>query len=81
MNNLTGFHAIDGSGYDILTDIVIELNPLNPQIAARLLTPIREWKRYTPDRQDKMKASLERILATPSLAPDIFEIASKSLNA
>jgi len=81
MNNPVSFHAKDGSGYTLLVDAVITLNTINPQIAARLLTPLREWKRYTPDRQDKMKAGLERILATPDLAPDIFEIASKSLNA
>ncbi|MGH1398697.1 MAG: aminopeptidase N [Alphaproteobacteria bacterium] len=80
MNNPTAFHAKDGSGYEFLTDAIIELNTINPQIAARLLTPLREWKRYTADRQEKMKAALERILATPDLSPDVFEIASKSLS-
>ncbi len=79
MNNPVGFHAVDGSGYDFLTDGIIELNSINPQIAARLLTPLRDWKRYTPDRQVKMKAALERILSQPKLSPDVFEIASKSL--
>ena len=81
MNNPVGFHAVDGSGYEFLTNAIIELNTINPQIAARLLTPLREWKRYTPDRQEKMKKALEQILATPDLSPDVFEIASKSLNA
>jgi aminopeptidase N len=79
MNNPVGFHAADGCGYEFLTDGIIELNGINPQIAARLLTPLREWRRYTPDRQEKMKASLERILAQGDLSPDVFEIASKSL--
>ena len=81
MNNPVGFHAVDGSGYEFLTDAILELNSINPQIAARLLTPMREWKRYTPDRQDKMKAALERIVAEQELSPDVFEIASKSLKA
>ena len=81
MNNPVGFHAPDGSGYEFLTDAIIELNAINPQIASRLLTPLREWKRYTADRQEKMKASLERILTTKDLSPDVFEIASKSLKA
>ncbi|MEZ5813461.1 MAG: aminopeptidase N [Alphaproteobacteria bacterium] len=79
MNNPVGFHAVDGSGYDFLTDGILELNAINPQIAARLLTPMREWRRYTPDRQEKMKAALERIVAEKDLSPDVFEIASKSL--
>ena len=81
MNNPVGFHAVDGSGYTFLTDGIIELNLINPQIAARLLTPMREWRRYTDDRQEHMKACLERILATPDLSPDVFEIASKSLKS
>ncbi|MBX2833478.1 MAG: aminopeptidase N [Micavibrio sp.] len=80
MNNPVSFHAADGSGYTFLADAIIELNAINPQIAARLLTPMREWKRYTADRQEKMKVELERILETPDIAPDVFEIASKSLN-
>ena len=45
MSNPVCFHAADGSGYDFLTAAVIELNRINPQIAARLLTPMREWRR------------------------------------
>jgi len=78
-NNPVVFHAADGSGYDFLTDAIVELNAINPQIAARLLSPMRDWRRYTPDRQKKMQACLERILATPDLSPDVYEIASKSL--
>lgn len=79
MNNPASFHAADGSGYEFLTDGVIELNSINPQIAARLLTPMRDWGRYTEDRQALIKASLQRILDEKDLSPDVFEIASKSL--
>ncbi len=81
MNNPAGFHAADGSGYDLLTNAIIELNTINPQIAARLLMPMRDWKRYTPDRQELLKKSLERILAEKNISPNVFEIASKSLKA
>ncbi len=81
MNNPVGFHAVDGSGYTFLADAIVELNAINPQIAARLLTPLREWKCYTPERQVLMKAALEQILAEKELSPDVFEIASKSLKS
>lgn len=81
MNNPVGFHRADGSGYMLLKDAVISLNTLNPQIASRLLTPLREWRRYTPDRQAKMKAVLEDVLKQEKLSPDVFEIVSKSLKA
>ena len=81
MNNPLRFHSNSGAGYEFLTEAIIELNTINPQIAARLLTPMREWRRYTPDRQEKMQACLNRILACPDLSPNVYEIVSKSLHA
>ena len=77
MNNPVCFHDESGAGYVFLADAVIELNQINPQIASRLLTPMREWRRYTADRQDKMKAELKRIAELPDLSPDVFEVVSK----
>jgi aminopeptidase N len=79
LNNPANFHAKDGSGYAFLRDAVIELNTINPQIGARMLTPMREWQRYTPERQEMMKQALRDILEVKDISPDIFEIASKSL--
>jgi aminopeptidase N len=79
MNNPVAFHRADGSGYNLLRDAVISLNDINPQIAARLLTPLREWRRYTQDRQAKMQKTLQEIAIIEKLSPDVFEIVSKSL--
>ena len=80
INNPVKFHDASGKGYAFLRDAIIELNAINPQIAARMVTPLREWKRYTPALQAQMKAALEAVLATPNLSSDVFEIISKSLN-
>ena len=77
--NLLRYHAADGSGYAFHADRILELDPLNPQIAARLLAPLGRWRRFDPGRQAKMKSALERILAAPKLSRDVYEIASKSL--
>jgi len=79
MANPVGFHAKDGSGYTFLADSVIELDSLNPQVAARLLGALGSWRRYDADRQALMRAALERIVAVPVLSKDSYEIASKSL--
>lgn len=79
MANPTGFHAKDGSGYVFLADSVIELDSLNPQVAARILGALGGWRRYDAERQTLMRAALERIVAVPVLSKDSFEIASKSL--
>jgi aminopeptidase N len=73
------FHAADGSGYRFLVDRVIELDPINPQVAARLLTPLGRWRRYEAGRQAAMTTELRRVLATKPLSNDVYEIASKSL--
>ena len=50
----------------------------NPQIAARLLSPLTKWRNYT-GRDALMKAQLERLAAEPELSPDVFEVVTKSL--
>ncbi|MDP6689464.1 MAG: aminopeptidase N, partial [Alphaproteobacteria bacterium] len=73
------FHAPDGSGYRFLADRVLQLDPINPQVAARLATQLGRWRRYDQGRQTLMRAELSRILAADNLSPDVFEIASKAL--
>lgn len=77
--NPVQFHAVDGSGYRFLADQVLSTDKLNPQIAARLLSPLGAWRRYDKSRQELMKSELQRIVAEPGLSRDVFEIASKSL--
>jgi len=77
--NPARFHAADGSGYAFLVDRVMELDPANPQIAARLLRALARWRRYDPARQALMRAQLERVAATSGLSKDVYEIAAKSL--
>ncbi len=79
--NLPQFHAADGGGYGFLSDIVVALDPINPQTAARLAGPLGRWRRFDAGRQRLMRGALERILAAPALSPDVYEIASKSLDA
>jgi len=78
-NNPINFHLADGSGYDFLAEQIIVLNALNPSMAARLLTPLTKWRKYDSGRQVLMQAALERILDTPELSKDVFEVVSKSL--
>jgi aminopeptidase N len=77
--NQAQFHAANGQGYVFLTEYIISIDALNPQIAARLLTPLTRWKRMDEGRQALMKQALEKILAHTGLSRDVFEIASKSL--
>jgi len=77
--NAVRFHDPDGKGYLFLADQVLAIDPLNPQIAARLVSAFAMWKRYEEKRKTLMRDQLERILRTPSLSKDTHEVVSKSL--
>ncbi|MFM1892201.1 MAG: aminopeptidase [Pseudomonadota bacterium] len=76
--NPVRFHAADGTGYAFLADRVLELDPLNPQVAARLLRTLARWRRFDPARQALMHQQLTRVAAA-QVSKDVYEVASKSL--
>lgn len=78
--NQRAFHQASGRGYRFVADQLIALDKLNPQTAARMIPPLGRWKRFDAGRASKMRAELERIVATPGLSKDMFEQASKSLD-
>lgn len=78
--NPRNFHAIDGSGYAFLGEMLIKVDKLNSQIAARLATPFTRWQRYDKHRQDLMKQQLDK-LAKLELSRDLREVVDKSLAA
>jgi aminopeptidase N len=77
--NQVRFHTADGAGYRFLTDRILELEPINPQVAARLMQPLTRWRRFDKNRQGLMIEQLTRVAETPGLSKDVFEIASKGL--
>jgi aminopeptidase N len=79
MGNPVRFHAANGEGYRFLADQVIELDAINPQMAARLVSALSRWKRFDAGRQTRMQEQLQRIVERPKVSRDVFEIVSKSL--
>jgi len=77
--NPTRFHAADGSGYALLTDVVAEIDPKNPQLAARLLASLRAWRTLEATRRAHAEAALRRVAATPGLSGDTADIATRAL--
>ena len=73
------FHQAGGAGYAFLADRVIEVNAINPMIAARILGPLTRWYKFDQARQALMKNELARIKDTPNLSPDVYEVVTKSL--
>jgi aminopeptidase N len=77
--NHVRFHSADGAGYRFLSAQIIALNKINPQIAARLLSPMINWKRYEPNLRELMKKELQLILEQKDLSQDVYEIVNNSL--
>jgi aminopeptidase N len=76
--NQRNFHRPDGEGYRYLATKILELDAVNPQTAARFVSPLGRWRRFDAARAALMRAELERIVAHPKLSKDVFEQASKS---
>jgi aminopeptidase N len=74
-----GFHAASGEGYRMISDLILALDPLNPQTAARFVPPLGRWRRIEPCRAELMRQELERIVAAPKLSRDTFEQVTRSL--
>jgi aminopeptidase N len=77
--NQLRFHDASGAGYVFLADEVITLDRFNPILAARLVQPLGTWRRHDPARQALMRRELERVLTTPDLSKNTYEMVSKSL--
>ncbi|KAK3122447.1 hypothetical protein QOZ80_8BG0669690 [Eleusine coracana subsp. coracana] len=73
------FHAKDGSGYQFLGEVVLQLDKINPQVASRMVSAFSRWRRYDETRQALAKAQLEMIISANGLSENVYEIASKSL--
>ena len=78
--NLPHFHRRDGAGYKLLADVILEVDPNNPQLGAGLSKIFNSWKRYDSERQALMKAQLERIAASKP-SKNTAEVVGRALNA
>lgn len=77
--NKMQFNHPTGRGYKLIADRILELDKLNPQVASRLASAYKDYKRTPAALKALMKPELERVLGTPGLSKNVFEIVSKIL--
>ncbi len=77
--NQVNFHAVDGSGYNLMVEQSIALDAINPQVASRMLRNFERYKRFEPKRRSLMRAALQKIAATPRLSKETTEVVGKAL--
>ena len=79
--NPSQFHAVDGSGYELLGRTIRDIDRVNPQIGAGLSKIFLDWTRFTPERRALMHEQLKLILATPDLSSNTHEVVTAALSA
>jgi aminopeptidase N len=77
--NHTQFNRIDGAGYDFVADVVLALDPKNPQVAARIMGAFRSWRALEPRRRERAEATLRRVARTAGLSRDVTDIVARTL--
>jgi aminopeptidase N len=77
--NPVGFHRADGQAYRFVANQILELDTINPQVAARIVSSFNQWQRYEPGRGRQMKSELERIASRPGISKDLSEIVERAL--
>jgi len=77
--NHTQFNRLDGAGYSFVADIVLALDPKNPQVAARLMGAFRSWRALEARRRDRAEATLRRVASAPTLSRDVSDIVGRTL--
>jgi aminopeptidase N len=78
--NVTVFHAADGSGYRLVADVVTALDKTNPQVAARLLTAFGDHRRFEARRREAARAVLDDV-AGAARSSDVADIARRLLGS
>ena len=78
-NNPASFHQADGNGYEFWADSVLALDPINPQVAARLARALDRWRLFAQPYRGHMKAALERVSSCQTLSSDVREVIGKAL--
>ena len=78
--NLAEFHRADGRGYRLWTEQVLQLDRINPQVAARLARALDRHTKFIGPLREKMHAALAEV-AQNARSADVREIVERSLGA
>ena len=78
MSNPTQFLRADGAGFRFVAEFVAEVDAINPQVAARVLTGFRIWPMLESGRRDAAKAALAG-LQGKSLSRNTADILTRML--
>jgi aminopeptidase N len=77
--NPGAFHRADAAGYVYWADRVLELDGMNPQVAARLARALDRWKKLAEPQRSAAREAIARVAAKADLSNDVREVVSRAL--
>ncbi|MFN4004682.1 MAG: aminopeptidase N [Hylemonella sp.] len=77
--NPGAFHRRDAAGYVFWSERVLELDAINPQVAARLARALDRWKKLAEPYRSAAREALARVAAKPDLSKDVREVVDRAL--
>ncbi len=77
--NPGAFHRPDAAGYVFWSERVMELDAINPQVAARLARALDRWKKLAEPYRSAAREAIARVAAKPDLSNDVREVVSHAL--
>ena len=78
--NSSAFHQVDGAGYALAAEKILQLDAINPQVAARLANPFVHWRKLVAEQEQLMKSQVETMLSSSDMSNDLNELLTTSLN-
>ncbi len=77
--NPAAFHRLDAAGYLFWSERVIELDAINPQVAARLARALDRWKKLAEPYRGAAREAIARVAAKIDLSNDVREVITRAL--
>ncbi len=77
--NPGAFHRADAAGYVFWSERVLELDAINPQVAARLARALDRWKKLADPYRTAAREAIARVAAKPDLSNDVREVVTRAL--
>jgi len=77
--NPAAFHRSDGAGYALWADTLLEVDRINPQIAARLARSLDRWGQLAEPYRGLAREALSRVAAKSDLSPNVREVVTSAL--
>ena len=77
--NPGAFHRADAAGYVFWSERVMELDAINPQVAARLARALDRWKKLAEPYRSAAREAIARVATKPDLSNDVREVVTRAL--